>query len=751
MRSIDREHLDPEVRKDLAVTAAVSTMTDPHLAARPRRRADPPSPEAPNAELLHRATTRLVALRRVDADGAASTARRTWAAIPHRNGASVTVEYQWHPERGVSVRLGASRSASVASGLTDGLRSTHEAGADDGTEPSVPFVAAQVARLQRCRLDLQPGVAGPPMLVAGFSPGFDDGRTLVEALQRQPDPVCIRIVATATTLTADEEDAILSSLPDPDATDLTRLIRRAEGAPTRAGGLFRLLPSFEVGIFVAAPVEVPPGVIAALAATLSPPSDNGLHAPPMVDIHDAAVPAVRGYHELEMPPSPDDPTRLQRVFGTGDLHTVMRLPYATTPTYPGFEVRRSRILDRAERPARSTGLLIGTARSGARTDEVRIGDADLARHLLVTGQTGTGKSRLLEHLACQEAERGGGFAFIDPHGDSVDRLIARLPKSRRGEIEVVDPSTEVGRVAINPLEADGPVGQAFVIQDLGEMFYDLFDPGRSGIVGPRFEAWLRTAALTLLDAADHGGPPASLIDIPRLFTDDEFLKERFRFVRSQYVIDFWIKEMGKTSDYHRSEMLGWFASKFERFASNPIMRSMLGPGRNDIDISQLMDDGGILLVRLPKGLIGDVNASLLGYILSSRMWVAAMARASRPEADRRPFTLFIDEFQNFTSVGSIDTMLSESRKFKLRLCLANQFSSQLRPAVLAAVDGNVGNRITFRVGVPDAKVLEPLYAGAFEAEDLVNLPNLTAAAVLLDDGEPQPPFTLTTGRGPSGG
>jgi hypothetical protein len=283
------------------------------------------------------------------------------------------------------------------------------------------------------------------------------------------------------------------------------------------------------------------------------------------------------------------------------------------------------------------------------------------------------------------------------------------------------------------------------------MFYDLFDPGRSGIVGPRFEAWLRTAALTLLDAADHGGPPASLIDIPRLFTDDEFLKERFRFVRSQYVIDFWIKEMGKTSDYHRSEMLGWFASKFERFASNPIMRSMLGPGRNDIDISQLMDDGGILLVRLPKGLIGDVNASLLGYILSSRMWVAAMARASRPEADRRPFTLFIDEFQNFTSVGSIDTMLSESRKFKLRLCLANQFSSQLRPAVLAAVDGNVGNRITFRVGVPDAKVLEPLYAGAFEAEDLVNLPNLTAAAVLLDDGEPQPPFTLTTGRGPSGG
>lgn len=689
------------------------------------------------------------ALRRSSDGVAAPTARRAWASVPHRAGCSFIVQYLWHPDDGLEVTVGVTGTADALTGVVANLRATHE------TEPVMgsvqrlkvldPFEASEIAMLSRRGLFLTPTHDPHPSLVSGFSPVFDDARGLVEALQHQAEPVCVRVVATATTLSDAEEDAILSSLPDPDASDLTRLIRRAEGAPSRAGALFALLPPFEVGVFVAAPGPVPSAVIGALAMTVSPPIGHGPLGAPVTAVHVAGAPEVRGYHDLEMRSQPDDASRLLRLFGSADLHTALRLPFATTATYPALEVRRSRRLDRAERPPQPQGLLLGNARSGARTTEVRLTDADFARHLVVTGQTGTGKSRLLEALACQEAERGGGFAFIDPHGDSVDRILERLPTSRRGDVEVIDPSTEVGRVAINPLEADGPVGQSFVIQDLGEMFYDLFDPTRSGIVGPRFEAWLRTGALTLLDAAANGGPPASLIDIPRLFSDDDFLKERFTFVRDQYVIDFWIKEMGKTSDYHRSEMLGWFASKFERFASNPIMRSMLGPGRNDIDVAELMDNSGILLVRLPKGLIGDVNASLLGYVLSSRMWVAALSRASSPEAERRPFTLFIDEFQNFTSVSSLDTMLSEARKFTLRLVLANQFQSQVSGKVLAAIDGNVANRVTFRVGAPDAKLLAPLYDGAFEVEDLVNLPNLTAAAVLLDGGEIQPPFTLNTG------
>ncbi|AKL74088.1 putative ATPase [Actinobacteria bacterium IMCC26256] len=682
------------------------------------------------------------ALRRTSQESALEASRLALSSIPHVLGSSFSVEYLWSPESGLSVAI--QGSGVSLDGMSAALDRTHEIRAVVTAEPA-RGIDCELSTIERNGFVLDANASHHPTYLPQSKSVATAARHISSVLQLQRDPVFVRFVATAVELTPDEEEAVVSSYPDAEATDFARLMRRAEGARSRTDQLFRLLPTFEVSIVVGAPRGHSGVIAAAVAAALSNagtkddvcPSFAVRAIPTPVERHGGGWGS--GFGTL-----PHSTSRLHRLYGSGDLDCIIPLPFATEATFPGLVVRRSRQRDRTVRTSTGGGLLLGTARSGVLTTEVRLRLEDLNRHLVVTGQTGTGKSRMLESLAVQQAQAGEGFAFIDPHGDSADRIMERMPRSRIDDVVVFDPSTPSGRLAINPLEADSEAAQEFIVQDLSEMFYDLFDPSRQGVVGPRFEAWLRMGALTLIDAKQHGGPAGSIIDIPKLFSDDEFLKERFKHVRAPHIHDFWIHEMGRTSDFHRSEMLGWFASKFDRFSSNGIMREMLGTGRNDLNLHAVMNEGKILIVRLPKGLIGGVNASLLGYFLTSRIWTAALGRASAPAHERRPFTLFIDEFQSFTSATSIGAMLSEARKFGLRLVLANQFQSQLNEKIRDAVEGNCGNRLTFRVGVKDAAAIAPLYAGAFDAEDLTHLPNLEAAAVLLQGGETQAPFTLST-------
>jgi hypothetical protein len=294
-------------------------------------------------------------------------------------------------------------------------------------------------------------------------------------------------------------------------------------------------------------------------------------------------------------------------------------------------------------------------------------------------------------------------------------------------------------LGLNLFEYATPDQKDFLIQEAINMLYKLYDPGHTGIIGPRYESWFRNAALTLM--SDPEG--ASFIDIPKLFTDARYAKQKVKHVTDPMVREFWEGEMAKTSDYHKSEVLGWFVSKFGAFQSNEMMRNIIGQTKSSINLREVMDDGKILLVNLSKGRTGELNSKLLGMIFVMKFQAAAMSRAALPEEHRRDFSLYVDEFQNF-STDSFATILSEARKYRLNLIVANQFITQLSEEIRDAVFGNVGSMISLRAGPGDADYLVKQFSPIFDQEDLVKLPNFNAVVRLMVSGVPSQPFSMAT-------
>jgi hypothetical protein len=239
--------------------------------------------------------------------------------------------------------------------------------------------------------------------------------------------------------------------------------------------------------------------------------------------------------------------------------------------------------------------------------------------------------------------------------------------------------------------------------------------------------------------ADPAG--GTFIEVPRIFTDDQFLAEKLKYVQDPVVRNFWINEMGQTSDFHKSEVLGWFVGKFGAFMTNTTMRNILGQVQSSLNLREIMDQKKILLVNLSKGLVGELNMQLLGMIFISKIQMAAMSRADIPEDQRVNFTLYIDEFQNFVT-DNISAILSESRKYKLSLVMANQFVQQLREDIRNAVFGNVGSVIAFRIGAEDGEFMEKQFAPEYTARDLTNQENLHAVCKMTINGLPSRPFTI---------
>jgi len=423
---------------------------------------------------------------------------------------------------------------------------------------------------------------------------------------------------------------------------------------------------------------------------------------------------------------------LQRL-GQHAAAALVRLPATDVGTMPGFEVAGARAVPRAE-AAPATGLSIGLARTLAGDAmPVVLPDADLARHVHIFGQTGTGKSTLLEAMICDEAARGGGFAVLDPHGRLAERILALLPAKRARDVVLIDAGDREHPVPLNPLAAVDGADRELALVDIGAMFYDLFDPGQTGIVGPRFETWLQMGLRTLADA---DGDRASLLDVPRLFLDVDFLKSKFGRLHDEQAIQFWTKEMGQTSDYHKSEMLGWFTSKWTRLSADKQLRAILGSGRDAVDIRAVVDGGGIVILNLAKSTLGELNSKLLGYLYLQRFWTAGLRRTGD-----RPFTLFVDEAHTFR-VGPIGMMLAEARKFGIRLVLAHTHLDQLSPEIRKGLVGNVGTTIAFRLGLEDGLELSRRMLPDFPAEALTRLPNFQAATLALINGQIEPPFTL---------
>jgi hypothetical protein len=428
----------------------------------------------------------------------------------------------------------------------------------------------------------------------------------------------------------------------------------------------------------------------------------------------------------------------KNVLNTVELATVFHLPSETIDI--SAQVERKGMKEIAAPAGMSEeGMIIGTNIAQGKEDIIRLADDDRRRHVYIIGQTGTGKSVFLENCIVQDMYAGKGLAFIDPHGDTAEKLMAKVPPNRAKDVIYFNPGDTEYPMGWNIMEFDPahPEQKDFLVQEAISMLYKIYDPNRQGFMGPRFEAWFRNAALTVM-ADPEGG---TFIEIPKVFTDDEYLKKKFKHVKDPVIQDFWTGEMAQTDAHSKSEMLGWFVSKFGAFANNEIMRNIVGQKHSAFDLRQIMDEGKILFVNLSKGLLGDINSNLLGIMFIIKFQIAAMSRADTAEPDRRDFSLYIDEFQNY-STDSIATILSEARKYRLSMIMANQYISQLDEKVRDSVFGNVGSSIAFRVGNDDAEYLQKQFTPSFDANDLANLQNHYAATKIINKGAPTIPFSM---------
>jgi len=428
----------------------------------------------------------------------------------------------------------------------------------------------------------------------------------------------------------------------------------------------------------------------------------------------------------------------QNVLNSVELATLFHFPdQKDTPTSQ-LERQASKQVD-GPRNIGDEGLLLGYNVFRGVKKPIRLSLDDRRRHLYAVGQTGTGKSTFLENLALQDMLSGEGFAFVDPHGDTAEKLLSMVPRERTEDVIYFSPADMDYPMGLNLFEFDSPDQQDFLIQEAINMLYKLYDPQHTGIIGPRYEHWFRMAAKTLM--ADPEG--ATFIDIPKVFTDNQYAKQKLKHVTDQVVLDFWNKEMAQTSDYHKSEVLGWFVSKFGAFLGNAMMRNIIGQNKSGIDLRDIMDNKKILLVNLSKGKTGDMNSKLLGMIFVMKFQAAAMSRANIPEDQREDFCLYVDEFQNF-STESFATIMSEARKYRLNLIVANQFTTQLSEEIRDAVFGNMGTIVSFRIGQNDVEALSGYFQPLFDGEDLLRIPNANTVVRTLIRGVPTQPFSMAT-------
>lgn len=427
----------------------------------------------------------------------------------------------------------------------------------------------------------------------------------------------------------------------------------------------------------------------------------------------------------------------QNILNSVELATLFHLPNQSS--IPTSQVQRQ-MAKQVDGPTQTMeeGFLLGYNEFRGVKKQIRLSTNDRRRHTYMIGQTGTGKSGLLENLAFQDMMDGRGFAFIDPHGDSAEKLLGMVPKERVEDVIYFSPGDMDNPIGLNLFEFESQDQRDFLIQETIAMLYRLYDPGHTGIIGPRYEHWFRNAALTIM--SDPNG--SSFIDVPQVFNDQSFTDEKMKYVTDRTVLDFWNKEMAQTSDANKSEVLGWFVSKFGAFLSNEMMRNVIGQIRSGFNLREIMDNKKILLVNLSKGRTGELNSQLLGMIFVMKFQAAAMGRANMPEDQREDFALYVDEFQNFAT-DSFESILSEARKYRLNLVLANQFMTQLTDNIREAIIGNIGTVISGRIGITDAEILQKKFMPTFDAEDLTKLPNFQTITSAMINGVPSAAFSMS--------
>ncbi len=422
------------------------------------------------------------------------------------------------------------------------------------------------------------------------------------------------------------------------------------------------------------------------------------------------------------------------ILNTDELATIYHFPNKSIETPHIFWLNAKRAPAPMQIP--QSGMFLGISRYRGVDRSIYISDEDRRRHMYVIGKTGTGKSQLLEEMIIQDIKNGKGLAVIDPHGDLIDGIMTRMPPSRAEDVIYFDPSDEDRPMGLNMLEAKTEQQKHFVATAIVGLMYKLYDPQKTGIIGPRFEHAIRNAMLTVMCE-----PGNTFVEIVRVLTDSSFVQELLPKVQDPIIRRYWTDQIAQTADFHKSEVLDYIVSKFGRFVTNKLMRNIIGQSYSSFDIRKVMDEGKILLVNLSKGKMGEENSNFLGLILVPRILISAMSRQELSEEERRDFYLYVDEFQNFAT-PDFAQILSEARKYRLNLIVANQFIGQMEEEVKNAIFGNVGTVTAFRVGVTDANYLQHEFQPTFNETDLINIEKYNAYIKTTVHNEPVKPFSM---------
>lgn len=468
--------------------------------------------------------------------------------------------------------------------------------------------------------------------------------------------------------------------------------------------------------------------IIAAFALFDSPRNNGFQFTLTKDVEEMTTSYIMRFFPQEI---------RSNILNSVEMATLFHLPGAGA--IPTSQVKRQ-MSKQVDGPTdiMNEGVLIGYNEFRGVKKPIRIGTKDRRRHVYIIGQTGVGKSVLQENMAYQDMMEGRGFAFIDPHGDLVESLMGKVPKERVEDIIYFNPSDMTNPVGMNMFEFETPDQKDFLVQEAINMLYSLYDPGHTGIVGPRLEHIFRNCALLLMSDPEGG----TFIDVPKCLIDPEFVKSKLKYVKDPQVIDFWTKEFPASQRSNEAgEVISWVVSKFGPFISNDAMRNIIGQTKSGFNLREIMDNRKILLVNLSKGKMGELNSKLLGIIFVMKFQAAAMARANIDEDQRVDFSLYVDEFQNFAT-DSFESIMSEARKYRLSLIMGNQFMTQLTDKIREAIIGNVGTVISGRIGVTDAELMVKKFQPVFDIDDLSKLPNFQSIASVMINNVPSAPFSM---------
>ena len=431
--------------------------------------------------------------------------------------------------------------------------------------------------------------------------------------------------------------------------------------------------------------------------------------------------------------------RKKMILSSDELASLFHLPNVRYNKTPNISWQNFKI---SNAPANipKEGILLGHNIYRGESREIRIKNEDRFRHFYVIGQTGTGKSSILQVMIRQDLELGHGLAVIDPHGSLIDDVLPFIPRNRADDVIYFNPADLERPLGLNLLEGETWEEKELVALDAMNIMIKLFN---EEIFGPRIQDYFRNGCLTLMSDPEGG----ALTDIVRLFTDDDFQRLKLQHVTNPIVRSFWENQMAKTGAREKQEMIPYFAAKFGQFVTNTMMRNIIGQARSAFDFMKVMQEGKILLMNLSKGEVGEINSKLLGLVIVSKIQMAALRRQKVPKEERRDFFLYIDEFQNYIT-DSIETILSEARKYRLGLNMAHQYIGQLegpdgKSKVKDAVFGNVGSMMCYKIGAHDAEYVAKEMAPVFNEQDLINLDKYKAVMKLSIDTQPSRPFSIT--------